>query len=183
MRRIIPYILVALAVLNLVWLFGFDYKIPSFFYRITVRETQSTEEEVSVPETEDAAQVQEPAEEAPHGEETEQEALQETNLQETADAGETPAAAGEPAAVSETPAASGEPAAEAGERTCRPADGNTPNIRSGPGQDYGVIRMARYDEVMIIRGEDEGGWLPIRTQDGEEGYVFSGMLIIDEQTQ
>ena len=43
--------------------------------------------------------------------------------------------------------------------------------------------MARFDEVMIIRGEEEGGWLPIRTLDGQEGYIYSGMLIIDDQAQ
>ena len=183
MRRIIPYILAALAVLNLVWLFGFDYKIPSAFTHFTVRETQTTEEEeeVSVPEKEEEAQTQEPVEEAAKGEEAGQETLQQAGVQETAEE-QAPAEQTAQAPDNGPPAAAETVPAE-GERTCRPADGNTPNIRSGPGQDYGVIRMARFDEVMIIRGEEEGGWLPIRTLDGQEGYIYSGMLIIDDQAQ
>ena len=70
-----------------------------------------------------------------------------------------------------------------GERTCHPSDGNTSNIRTGPGGNYEVLRMAAYDEVMIVRGEEEDEWLPIRTKGGLEGYIFAGMLVIDENAQ
>ena len=43
-RAIIKYVAAALAVLNLVWLFGFNYKLPGFFYLSN-----------SVPETEEVA--------------------------------------------------------------------------------------------------------------------------------
>ena len=199
MRRFIPYILAVIAALNLVWLFGFDYKIPSFFTRTPSR-IDSLPEEEDLPEEEgEEAQAAEAAEEGT-GQGTEEaaeggQALQEAGPQETAAAqapvqtpqipvraeAETPGEAPAPAGV--TAAGTEEIKPAAGERTCRPADGNTPNIRSGPGQDYGVIRMAGSDEVLIVRGEDEGGWLPIRTLDGQEGYVYAGMLIIDEQAQ
>ena len=200
MRKIIPNLLAVLAVLNLVWLFVFNYRMPSFFTKIAGWDEQSIEQEALSPSEEGDAQAPETSEE---GAETGEAALQEAGQQETA-AGQAPAeqtggqAAGEAAeGAAENPAGTGDAATQAGEaeaqaggtislegqRTCRPADGNTPNIRSGPGSDYGVIRMAAYDEVMIVRGEAEGGWLPIQTQDGLEGYIYEGMLIIDEEAQ
>ena len=192
MRKIIPNLLAVLAVLNLVWLFVFNYRMPSFITDFTARLEQSAEQEdVSFPEEEALT-----AETEEEGTEEEEEAHQEASQQE-AEEGQAPAgqeaaeAAGEntqeagenPAGEGDGTAQAGETIALEGERTCRPADGNTPNIRSGPGSDYGVLRMAAYDEVMIVRGEEEGGWLPIRTQDGLEGYIFAGMLIIDEEAQ
>jgi hypothetical protein len=209
MRKIIPNLLAVLAVLNLVWLFVFNYRMPSFFTKIAGREEQSIEQEALSPSEEGEVQAPETSEE---GAETGEAALQEAGQQETNQqtgqqetaAAQAPAeqtggqAAGEAAeGAAENPAGTGDAATQAGEaeaqagetislegqRTCRPADGNTPNIRSGPGSDYGVIRMAAYDEVMIVRGEAEGGWLPIQTQDGLEGYIYEGMLIIDEEAQ
>ena len=180
MRRMIPFILAAAAVLNLVWLFGFDYKLPPFLTRFTTGERAALEEEAKEAEEKEEAEDQkaevhpvnapvqapEPAaeetEEAPE-EETEEEkgALQEREPQE--DAGETP---------------EGERV-----RTCSPYEGNTPNIRSGPGMDYEVIGMAMPGEVLFVRGDEEDGWLPIRTGDGLEGYVFSGMVFMELETQ
>lgn len=198
MRKIIPNLLAVLAVLNLVWLFVFNYRMPSFFTKIAGREEQSIEQEALSPSEEGAETGEAALQEA-----GQQETNQQTGQQETA-AAQAPAeqtggqAAGEAAeGAAENPAGTGDAATQAGEaeaqaggtislegqRTCRPADGNTPNIRSGPGSDYGVIRMAAYDEVMIVRGEAEGGWLPIQTQDGLEGYIYEGMLIIDEEAQ
>ena len=197
MRKMIPNLLALLAALNLVWLFVFNYRMPSFFTKTGSREEQSIEQEALSPAEEEEAQAPETAEEgAEAGEAALQEAgqqeaeQQEAGEQETeavqAPAGQTAAETGEENAqgAGENPAGAGGITAQAGEaegqeageaatlegqRTCHPADGNTPNIRSGPGSDYGVIRMAAYNEVMIVRGEAEGGWLPIRTQDGLEG--------------
>ncbi len=200
MKRMIPYLLALIAVLNLIWLFAFNYKMPSFFSRFAASEARNTEKEALSPAEEEEVQAPETAAEES---EAEQNTPQETVQQEAAAVqtppGQTAGEAAEGTAegtvgavagtggteneTGETAAQTGETVSLEGERTCRPADGNTPNIRSGPGSDYGVLRMAAYDEVMIIRGEDEGGWLPIRTQDGLEGYIFTGMLIIDEEAQ
>jgi uncharacterized protein YgiM (DUF1202 family) len=90
-----------------------------------------------------------------------------------------PAAAEEREKAEET----GGDAGEEGEKTCRPQEGNTPNIRSGPGQDYDVVGMVMEDEVLTVRGEEEEGWLPIRTGDGLEGYVFADLLVMEEDAQ
>ena len=221
MRKMIPNLLALLAALNLVWLFVFNYRMPSFFTKTGSREEQSIEQEALSPAEEEEAQAPETAEE---GAEAGEAALQEAGQQQTgqqqtsqqeaeqqeageqeteavqAPAGQTAAETGEENAqgAGENPAGAGGTTAQAGEaegqeageaatlegqRTCHPADGNTPNIRSGPGSDYGVIRMAAYNEVMNVRGEAEGGWLPIRTQDGLEGYIYADMLIIDDEAQ
>ena len=216
MRKMIPNLLALLAVLNLVWLFVFNYRMPSFFTKTESREEQSIEQEALSPAEEEEAQAPETAEEGSEAGEAalEEAGHQQTGLQEAeqqeageqeteavqAPAGQTAAETGEENAqgAGENPAGAGGTTAQAGEaegqeageaatlegqRTCHPADGNTPNIRSGPGSDYGVIRMAAYNEVMTVRGEAEGGWLPIRTQDGLEGYIYADMLIIDDEAQ
>jgi hypothetical protein len=180
MRKIIPNLLAVLAVLNLVWLFVFNYRMPSFFTKIAGREEQSIEQEAGQQETNQQSGQQETAAAQAPAEQTGGQAAGEA----AEGAAENPAGTGDAATqAGEAEAQAGETISLEGQRTCRPADGNTPNIRSGPGSDYGVIRMAAYDEVMIVRGEAEGGWLPIQTQDGLEGYIYEGMLIIDEVAQ
>ncbi len=177
MRRIIPCILALIAVLNLVWLFGFDYKIPSFLTRTAEREAggiveeepAAKEEEAGAPEPEEEAVVPEPKEEVKEEEKKAESQAAEESAKEEAEE--------EPAPEAE------ETADQAEERTCRPLEGNTPNIRSGPGQDYEIIGMAESGQVMTVRGEEEEGWLPIRTGDGLEGYVFAGLVAIDEEEE
>lgn len=156
MRKIIPNILAVIAVLNLVWLFVFDYKVPSF-----VSPKTGLAEDESVSDEEIGQLIAETEEKAPG--ETGQTAEQETDAVEPV---------GEDGPVTDEAAAS--------ERTCRPKEGNAPNIRSGPGSDYDVIGTADFEETLIVTGEEEDGWLPVRTSDGTEGYVFADMVELQD---
>jgi hypothetical protein len=156
MKRIIPTILAVLAVINLIWLFVFDYRIPSLPGRGSkeAAEPSYTEEEIQAAAEEDMTE------------------------QTAAENGEEPAA-GE--AVQEEKQETEEGAqTEEAERNCRPTEGTAPNIRSGPGSDNEVIGSVGEGEVMTVRGEEEDGWLPIRTADGLEGYVFADLVVMDE---
>ncbi len=165
MKRIIPTILAVLAVINMIWLFVFDYRIPSLPGRGSkeAAEPSYTEEEIQAAAGEDMTEqtAAENGEEPAAGE-----AVQEEK-QETEEGAQT------------EEAEEGDQTEEA-ERTCRPAEGNAPNIRSGPGSDNEVIGSVGEGEVMTVRGEEEDGWLPIRTADGLEGYVFADLVVMDE---
>lgn len=157
MRKILPGIAAILAVLNLIWLFAFDYKIPSFFIHSDMNAVSESENaETASTDYEDETSPADGEEEAE--ENTEQEAAND----ELAEADDL------------TEQTEVEPVG-----TCHPGEGNTPNIRSGPGSNYEVVGMAENNEVMIVTGEERDGWLPIRTMDGVEGYVFAGLVIID----
>ena len=174
MKRIIPTILAVLAVINMIWLFVFDYRIPSLPGRGSkeAAEPSYTEEEIQAAAGEDMTE-QTAAEngEEPAAGEAVQEEKQET--EEGAQTEETEEGA-------QTEEAEEGAQTEEAERTCRPAEGNAPNIRSGPGSDNEVIGSVGEGEVMTVRGEEEDGWLPIRTADGLEGYVFADLVVMDE---
>lgn len=156
MKRIIPTILAVLAVINLVWLFVFDYRIPSLPGGFSFGQAKPVISEETLP--------------AAEGEEEGAEQAEDKNVEEPVQA------------VLETAAENQEEGGqtEEAEMTCRPLEGNTPNIRSGPGSEYDVVGLVGSESVMTVRGEAEGGWLPIRTQDGLEGYVFEELVVIDE---
>ena len=172
MRKIIPYILAFIATVNLIWLFAFDYRIPDFIsnavgsiIHFSFAEDNASEEE------------EEPAE-------TSEEKAEQT-AQETVPTGQEPASV-DPVAP-ENGQGEGQETAEEGtglettEKTCRPTEGNAPNIRSGPGSNFDVIGAAGADEILVVRGEAEAGWLPIRTTAGLEGYVFADLVEMIEQ--
>lgn len=171
MRKIIPYILAFIATVNLIWLFAFDYRIPDFvtsafgniFHSAPAGEAEQQEEN-------EAAEAAEETEE-----QTAQEAVQ--SGQEAAAA--EPGAAGNGEGTVPENGQEGM-ATETAERTCRPTEGNAPNIRSGPGSNNDVIGAAGADEIMTVRGDAENGWLPIRTAAGLEGYVFADLVEIIE---
>ena len=183
MKRIIPTILAVLAVINMIWLFVFDYRIPSLPGRGSkeAAEPSYTEEEIQAAAGEDMTEqtAAENGEEPAAGEavqEEKQETEEGAQTEETEEGAQTEEA--EEGAQTEE-AEEGDQTEEA-ERTCRPAEGNAPNIRSGPGSDNEVIGSVGEGEVMTVRGEEEDGWLPIRTADGLEGYVFADLVVMDE---
>ena len=161
MRKIIPNILAVIAVLNLVWLFGFSYRIPSFINRLIRNETQS----------EEAAVTEEGTDEAIQGTE------QETTGDEAPVINESSVQQGENALQQEVQEMTEE------ELTCKPKEGHSPNIRSGPGSEYDIVGAAEENEVMTVTGEEENGWLPVRKEDGTEGYVFSDIVILLDQDE
>lgn len=94
-----------------------------------------------------------------------------------------------PEATSEagaTDAPGGEATAEAtAEPTARliavviSADGA--NLRSGPGTDFNrIIGMARNTELEVLGYNESGDWVNVRLEDGTEGWVSAGLIVINE---
>lgn len=162
MRKIIRNILAFIAVMNMIWLFGFNYRIPSFISRLYRNETQS--EEIALTEE--------------RIEETLQEADQEALVSEESVIHESQVREEEKTAQQDTQEVQEEAGAGL---TCRPIEGHNPNIRSGPGSEYDIVGAAEENEVMTVTGEEENGWLPVRKDDGTEGYVFADIVTLQEQ--
>lgn len=69
-RSIIKYIVAALALLNLVWLFGFNYKLPRFFR--FAKPASETEEVATAATTSESAEPEAELEEEPEEEKEEE---------------------------------------------------------------------------------------------------------------
>ena len=215
MKKNIPYILAGIAVVNLIWLFVFNYRLPDLSALSGRNETQAQSREITPEEEGVEIALQEEAEETaaqePQAQEQEtqepqaddqaaQEPQQENQEAPAADAGqnnqeaeapaaekpaETPQTPQEPPKENETaekPAEQNPPAPQQPqeepkkEKTCRSGEGNTPNIRSGPGTSYDILKTADFNEVMVVTGEPVRGWIPVRTKEGYEGFVSSDMV-------
>ena len=50
------------------------------------------------------------------------------------------------------------------------------NIRKGPGTDQTIIGKASHDEVVTVVGQANEQWSLIRTDSGQEGYVYNQYL-------
>lgn len=50
------------------------------------------------------------------------------------------------------------------------------NIRKGPGTDQSIIGKAAHNEVVAIIGQANEQWSLIRTDSGQEGYVYNQYL-------
>jgi uncharacterized protein YgiM (DUF1202 family) len=50
------------------------------------------------------------------------------------------------------------------------------NIRKGPGTDQPVVGKAAHDEVVTVLSKANDQWSLIKTDKGEEGYVYSQYL-------
>ena len=172
MRRIIWNIITVLAVLNLIWLFVFNYKIPALpsFSSNQKEEAVVTEEEVPEEETEETGEI--------IGEETAESSEEE---QPEAEPAEKP----EEQAETETAEAEGENQEPASDTTlqCRINDGYNARIRSGPGTDYDIVTEMKSGSILTITGELVNGWYPIRTEDGQEGYIYSELVTLVEPAE
>lgn len=132
---IIKYIVAILAVLNLIWLFGFGYSVPG------LEKTSKTEEVAEAASTATTMEIAEVIEEEPEEEEPEEE---EQVIR------------------------------------CRVTAATRLNIRMGPGTNYEVVASANYDEILIVLGS-ENGWIHIRNDKGQEGYVSEAYVeMLDE---
>lgn len=147
--------LAVIAALNLIWLFAFDYKVPSFLHLSELINSSSMN-------TEDNSETEKDIIEEEKGEISEQETGLNPSIAEN---------------IEEIGLETGEDISDA-DVTCKPKEGNAPNIRSGPGTDYNVVGTADYGEIMAVTGDAENGWLPIRTVDGLEGYVFADLVTV-----
>ncbi|MCL4246764.1 MAG: SH3 domain-containing protein [Anaerolineae bacterium] len=57
------------------------------------------------------------------------------------------------------------------------------NLRAGPGTDFRrVTGIARNTQVLVLGYNDTGDWVNIRLEDGTEGWVSSGLIVIVEET-
>ena len=134
--EIIKYVVAILAVLNLVWLFGFGYRVPG------LSETPKTEEAAEAASTAATTAVAE-------------EIIEEEPVEE-------------------------EPEEEEKVVRCRVTAATRLNIRMGPGTNYEVVGTANYDEILIVLG-NENGWVHIRNDAGQEGYVSETYVeLLDE---
>lgn len=50
------------------------------------------------------------------------------------------------------------------------------NIRKGPGTDQPIIGKAAHNEIIAVASKTNDQWTLIRTDKGEEGYVYSQYL-------
>ena len=50
------------------------------------------------------------------------------------------------------------------------------NIRKGPGTDQSIIGKAAHNEVVAVIGQANEQWSLIRTDSGQEGYVYNQYL-------
>ena len=50
------------------------------------------------------------------------------------------------------------------------------NIRKGPGTDQPIVGKAAHNEVVTVVNQTNDQWTLIRTEDGEEGYVYNRYL-------
>jgi hypothetical protein len=101
----------------------------------------------------------------------------------------TPAADATPA-PGETPAtdATAEATAEAAPvltgltATVISADGA--NVRSGPGTDFARIAgAARNSTIAVLGFSEDGDWVNVRLEDGTEGWVSAGLIVVNEATE
>lgn len=140
-EEIIKYGVAILAVLNLIWLFGFEYRLPG--------------------KAADRPAVEEAVEAATTVEETEA------------------AAAAVTIAVAEEKEPEEESETEENAVRCRVIVSNSLNIREGPGTSYKVVTTANYNEVLTVLG-GENGWVHVRNNGGQEGYVSETYIEIVE---
>ncbi len=50
------------------------------------------------------------------------------------------------------------------------------NIRKGPGTDQPIVGKAAHNEIVTVMNQTNDQWTLIRTDDGEEGYVYNRYL-------
>ena len=158
-QNIIKYIVILLSILNLVWLFGFEYRMP-FAKRSLTEETVAASTAASA---EEAVEEQEKSEENEENKEEEEEAAEGETAEEKASEGET----------------AEEEASEEVVR-CRVRGTNRLNVRSGPGTSYDIVGTAARGEVFFVLGV-ESGWVHVRNEAGVEGYVSENYIEILEE--
>ena len=138
--------------------------------------------EASLPEeeTEEVEEIKEPEAETevePVGEETAEAKAEEPEAEaDAAPAGEdvTEAEAGEP--EEENPETEDD-----GLRKCLINDGYYARIRSGPGMDYEIVTEMESGSILVITGDMEDGWYPVRSEDETiEGYIYSDLVHFSE---
>lgn len=190
---IIKYSVVILAVLNMIWLFGFEYRLPAKADRPKTEETAAiagTTEEVAFAEEKEPEKQTEKASE----EESEKEFDEKTDFDE-----ETDKESEEEADSDEETDEESEEKTDSDEETdeefkeetetdenvvyCRVTAPSSLNVREGPGTSYKVVTTAKRNETLVFLGVEDG-WAHVRKDSGQEGYVSGSYIqIVEEQTE
>ena len=152
-QRFSKNIIVVISVLNLIFLFGFNYRIPFIHHQaesMELLESSVLENDGTDPAASEPASSGETSPEA--------------------------GAAGDAAASQEqTPEenAAAEEQAQAGTaQQCVVSARSSANVRSGPGTEYDVVASLPSNTVLDITGEAQNGWYPVRAENGVEGYII-----------
>lgn len=160
-QRFSKNIIVVISVLNLIFLFGFNYRIPFIHHQA---ESGQEAEDMSAAESMESL---------------ESSMLENDGTDPAASSGETSpeaGAAGDAAASQEqTPEenAAAEEQAQAGTaQQCVVSARSSANVRSGPGTEYDVVASLPSNTVLHITGEAQNGWYPVRAENGVEGYII-----------
>ena len=174
MSRLFKFLIMVVAIANLVLLFVFEGEIPaslpmpSFINRA---ESEENGAEEAVPE--ETVPEETVPEEADLNAQAEEVTEPETETEK------------EPEALPEEVTAAEEPeedetAEEPALPECRIISLDGSNIRSGPGMDYEIVASYPYDMVLSLTGEYEIGWYSILAEDGTEGYIFETQIELPE---
>lgn len=164
-QRFSKNIIVVISVLNLIFLFGFNYRIPFIHHQA---ESGQEAEDMSAAESMESLESS-----VLENDGTDPAAAEPASSGETSpEAG----AAGDAAASQEqTPEenAAAEEQAQAGTaQQCVVSARSSANVRSGPGTEYDVVASLPNNTVLDITGEAQNGWYPVRAENGVEGYII-----------
>lgn len=66
--------------------------------------------------------------------------------------------------------------AAAGNKATVTTESSNLNIRKGPGTDQAIVGKAAHNEVVTVLSKPNDQWSLIRTDKGEEGYVYTQYL-------
>ena len=158
----IKFLIVVAIILNLLFLFVFDGRIPSgiqlpFSLPTFQKENADTEETAAEEEAVEESDAENIVFEAEKAEEEQAEVPEEPVEEE---------------AVQQEPV-----------QRCTIVSEGGSNIRSGPGVDYEVVTSYAYNTVLIVTGNPENGWYPIQAEDGTTGYIFETQIsMLEDET-
>lgn len=169
-KNIIRNIIVIVSVLNLIFLFGFNYQIPSILRPGS--DTQA-EEDAYVDEEMDSTESALPESDGTDTAAIDTAAAGEPAPEDNAAADTQPA--GDTAAVQEQAVdgtAPGEEPAQTGAGPQYVVSAQTAaNVRSGPGTGNDVVASLPGGTLLEVTGEAQDGWYPIRSETGVEGFI------------
>ena len=144
--KIIKVVLIIVSVLNLIFIFGFNGKIPN----------------LSREQSAQAGSTAAPANAVADNQTEEKDAEEKDSSQNASTAGT---------------------AEEEQVKYCRVIASGKVNMRSGPGTGFDVVQVLSPDTVLVVTGEEENGWRPVRTEDDVEGYIFANLIIMMEGSE
>ena len=52
------------------------------------------------------------------------------------------------------------------------------NLRNGPGSNYAIVVPIQKDEIFFVDLQGSGNWLPARTSDNKNGYIYRPLVRI-----